>query len=128
MTTQKCYCGAPKEFSQCCEAYITGVSKAGTAELLMRSRYSAYVTQSADYLVATTHSSQRKFHSKEEIQEWASGNQWQKLEVLNSTENTVEFKAYFIDPLGNNQIHHEFSNFILENGSWLYVNGTFLSL
>jgi SEC-C motif-containing protein len=46
-------------------------------------------------LVATTHPSEREFHSKEDILAWARSNDWQKLEVLNSIDNTVEFKAYF---------------------------------
>jgi SEC-C motif-containing protein len=36
-----------------------------------------------------------KGNSKEDILAWARSNDWQKLEVLNSIDNTVEFKAYF---------------------------------
>jgi SEC-C motif-containing protein len=61
---------------------------------MMRSRYSAYARQESDYLVATTHPYEREYHSKEDIQH-ARSNDWQKLEVLKSTDNTVEFKAYF---------------------------------
>jgi SEC-C motif-containing protein len=46
------------------------------------------------YLVATTHLL-KGIHSKEDILAWARSNDWQKLEVLNSIDNTVEFKAYF---------------------------------
>jgi hypothetical protein len=35
----------------------------------------------------------RKEYSKEDILAWARSNDWQKLEVLKSTD-TVEFKAY----------------------------------
>jgi SEC-C motif-containing protein len=48
-----------------------------------------------------------------------------KLEVLNSIDNTVEFKAYFLDSFGKHQIHHELSTFKFENESWFYVDGTF---
>jgi SEC-C motif-containing protein len=61
----------------------------------MRSRYSAYARQESDYLVATTHPYEEEYHSKEDILAWARSNDWQKLEVLKSTDNTVEFKAYF---------------------------------
>jgi SEC-C motif-containing protein len=47
------------------------------------------------------------------------------LEVLNSIDNTVEFKAYFLDSFGKHQIHHELSTFKFENESWFYVDGTF---
>jgi SEC-C motif-containing protein len=125
MITVKCYCGSLMNYIQCCEGYIKGVKKAATAELLMRSRYSAYVKQEAEYLVATTHPSEREYHSKEDVLEWARSNDWQKLEVIKSTDNTVEFKAYFLNAFGKNQIHHELSTFKFENGSWFYVDGTF---
>ncbi len=91
----------------------------------MKSRYSAYATHQADYLLSTTHSSQSKYYSKEEILNWATANQWQKLEIISATENTVEFKAYFLDENRAKQVHHEFSTFKQENGSWFYVDGKF---
>lgn len=91
----------------------------------MKSRYSAYASHQADYLWNTTHASQRKYYSKADILHWATVNQWQKLEIIASTENTVEFKAYFLDENKINQIHHEFSTFVQENGSWFYVDGKF---
>lgn len=91
----------------------------------MRSRYSAYATHQADYLINTTHISQRKYYSKSEILNWAKANKWQKLEVINSTENTVEFKAYYLDSKLQNQMHHELSNFKFENGKLFYVDGEF---
>ena len=91
----------------------------------MRSRYSAYATHQADYLVATTHSSQRNLHSKEDILLWATSNEWQKLEVLKSKPTTVEFKAYYLDQNKQPHIHHEFSSFVQENRIWYYVDGDY---
>jgi len=91
----------------------------------MKSRYSAYATQQADYLLNTTQSFQRKYYSKADILNWAAANEWQKLEIISFTENTVEFKAYFLDEHKVPQIHHEFSTFKQENGSWFYVDGKF---
>ncbi|MES2806724.1 MAG: YchJ family metal-binding protein [Bacteroidota bacterium] len=125
MTKIKCYCGSPKNFDECCEPFIDGTEKAPTALELMRSRYSAYATHAADYLLATTHISERKYYSKSEILNWATSNQWLQLEIVAATENTVEFKAYFLDNKLQKQIHHEFSTFKLENGSWFYVDGKF---
>ena len=46
-----CYCGNSIPFQDCCEPYIKGITNAPTAEKLMRSRYSAFATGAADYLV-----------------------------------------------------------------------------
>jgi SEC-C motif-containing protein len=120
-----CFCGSAIPFQDCCGKYITGIEKTPTALALMKSRYSAYASHQADYLWETTHSSQRKYYSKAEILNWATANEWQKLEIISATENTVEFKAYFLDENKQNQIHHEFSTFVKENGSWFYVDGKF---
>ncbi|MFY0482974.1 YchJ family protein [Flavobacterium sp. PLA-1-15] len=125
MPAMNCYCGSEKTFDNCCEPYINGIQNPPTAETLMRSRYSAYCTQAGDYLVATTHISTRKFHSKKDILEWSKSNQWLKLEVLNATENTVEFKAYFLDNRLKATVHHEKSTFVKEDGRWFYVDGVF---
>jgi len=120
-----CYCGSGLPFENCCQPYINGILKAPTAEALMRSRYTAFATGAADYLVETTHSSTRKFHKKAEILNWSQSNQWIKLEVLASTATTVKFKAYYLDYQLNAQIHEEHSSFIFENGSWFYVDGVY---
>lgn len=127
MVPKKCYCGSLKNFNECCEPIIKGIQKSSTAEALMRSRYSAYATHEVDYLLATTYVSERKYHSKSEILNWATSNQWLQLEIINATENTVEFKAYFLDSNSQKQIHHELSTFKLENGSWFYVDGKFFN-
>jgi SEC-C motif-containing protein len=118
-----CYCGSSLSFENCCEPYLKTQQKAPTAETLMRSRYSAFATGAADYLVATTHISKRKFHKKADILEWSKSNHWIKLEVLASTETTVTFKAYYLDSELKAQIHNEHSTFIFENNSWYYIDG-----
>ena len=120
-----CFCGSESTFRDCCQKYIDGIEKAPTALALMKSRYSAYASHQADYLLDTTHSSQRKYYSKADILNWAISNQWQKLEIISFTENTVEFKAYFLDANKIAGVHHEFSTFKQENGSWFYVDGKF---
>lgn len=121
----QCYCCSGKLFKDCCAPFLIGKLKPDSAEKLMRSRYSAFASSQADYLIETTHFSTRKFHQIDAILDWAKSNNWQKLEVLNSTETTVEFKAYFTDVFGQNQIHHELSTFIKEKGLWFYVDGEF---
>lgn len=125
MILEECYCGAVKSFNLCCNMYITGKEKAPTALSLMKSRYAAYATHQADYLLATTHSSEINYYSKEEILKWATANQWQKLEIISASETTVEFKAYYKDAKNVDQIHYEFSTFKKENEAWFYVDGKF---
>ena len=120
-----CYCGNSIPFQDCCEPYIKGITNAPTAEKLMRSRYSAFATGAADYLVNTTHISKRRLHNKKDILDWSQANKWLKLEVLASTENTVTFKAYYLDENLKAQVHYEHSTFKLEDGKWFYVDGEF---
>ena len=120
-----CFCSSQKSFESCCKPYLDGTQHVQTAEALMRSRYSAYVLHEVDYLIKTTHPSQRNFHSREETLRWAVSNQWLKLEILNATHDIVEFKAYFQDPTLKNQIHHEKSTFSFVNDRWFYVDGVF---
>jgi SEC-C motif-containing protein len=125
MESKSCFCGSGKLFESCCAPYINRIQKAPTALALMKSRYSAYATHQPDYLLATTHSSEREYYSRAEILHWATANKWEKLEIISFTENTVEFKAYFMDENNENKIHYEFSTFKQENGSWFYVDGKF---
>ena len=120
-----CYCGNSIPFQDCCEPYIKGIANAPTAEKLMRSRYSAFATGAADYLVNTTHISKRRLHNKKNILDWSQANKWLKLEVLASTETTVTFKAYYLDENLKAQVHYEHSTFKLENGKWFYVDGEY---
>ena len=120
-----CYCGNSISFQDCCEPYIKGIKNAPTAETLMRSRYSAFATGAADYLINTTHISKRKYHNKRDILAWSQANKWLKLEVLASTETTVTFKAYYLDENLKAQVHYEHSTFKLENDKWFYVDGEY---
>ena len=94
---KNCYCGSLITFELCCQKLINFSQNAKSPEDLMRSRYSAYATQAIDYLVATTANFQRQSLSKREILIWSQSNQWNKLEIIASTLNTVEFKVYYTD-------------------------------
>nr|WP_316635074.1 YchJ family metal-binding protein [uncultured Flavobacterium sp.] len=125
MENKKCFCDTGLSFNDCCGLYLESNQKAPTALALMRSRYSAYATHNADYLLETTYVSERQYYSKAEILKWATSNKWQKLEILSFTENTVEFKAYFLDSNQKTQVHYEFSTFKFENNAWFYLDGKF---
>ncbi|MEB3800354.1 hypothetical protein INQ45_04470 [Flavobacterium columnare] len=118
-----CFCGSKKIFHECCEPFILGISKPSTAEELMRSRYSAYCIHQVDYLLNTTHISTRKFYTKKDFLAWTTQNNWLKLEVLEATEQNVEFKAYYIDSNLQSHCHHEKSSFRKQGGIWYYVEG-----
>ncbi len=125
MVIQGCFCGSGISFDQCCQPIVEGNHKATTAEALMRSRYVAYVVCNVDYLIATTHSSQRENYSRDEIAYWATSNQWQRLEIISVTQKTVEFKAYYLDTNNQLKVHHEHSRFVFENGEWFYLDGDY---
>lgn len=118
----QCYCSSKKEFSECCEPYLSGVSYPSTALELMRSRYSAYVLGNGGYIVKTTVKENRYEDDLELIEEYSKSVTWLGLEILHVEKNVVEFKAYYIDANGL-KVQHEKSNFIYEDGVWLYRDG-----
>ncbi len=89
----------------------------------MRSRYSAFALGEAVYLL---HTSLTQHHAPDELemlQAQMHQVEWLKLEVVDAHDNIVEFKAYYRDESGI-QLLHERSTFVLENGRWLYDEGT----
>lgn len=123
--TKLCPCGSHISLQECCLPYIQGDIIVPTAEKLMRARFTAFYLNDSEYLYKTTHVSQKKYTNKSDILAWAQLNTWQKLEIINHTENTVEFKAYYLDQNNIPQIHHEKSTFILFQNNWYYVDGKF---
>lgn len=124
----KCPCCSGISYQNCCKPLHAGEKHAETAETLMRSRFSAFAIPNGDYLMRTTLPAKRKYHSKEELQEWGEINQWIKLEIVNTPAiNKVEFKAFYIDEHGTEQIHHELSVFQKMSDRWFYVSGDFLN-
>src|SRR3989338_8964304 len=118
----ECYCKSKKEFSECCEPYLNYKSKPSTPQELMRSRYSAYVLGNGEYLVKTAIKEQRYEDDIELIKEYAKSVAWLGLEILHAENKIVEFKAYYKDKDGI-KVQHEKSNFIYEDGIWLYKDG-----
>jgi SEC-C motif domain protein len=99
-----------------------GEKEAGTAELLMRSRFAAYAMRDADYLRRTWHSSTRPRKL-----EFDPGLRWTRLEIVGKTaggpfhtDGTVEFNAHY--RMGTRaDVMHENSSFVREDGNWVYV-------
>jgi len=117
-----CYCKSNKVFSQCCEVFLRVFEVPNTALKLMRSRYSAYCLGDVNYLQATTHDHTWTDEELKFIQDWADNSFWQHLDIVSSSQDTVEFKAYYIFE-GKQHLHHEKSTFLKLNDIWKYVDG-----
>ncbi|MCH3885042.1 YchJ family protein [Tenacibaculum aquimarinum] len=116
----KCPCNPSKLYESCCKKAHSQIKSVTTPEALMRSRYSAFVLANIDYLQKSHHSSTRPSKlEKKEILDWTKSIEWIKLDVLQTTENTVEFKAYFYEN-GSLNVIHENSHFVKENNYWVY--------
>ena len=120
-----CPCCSGKNYENCCEPFHLKKETPKTPEELMRSRYTAFAKVLTDYLVETTHSSVRKLHYPNEIEEWAKSNKWLKLEIIFAKDDKVRFMAYYQDQKGEIYEHDELSAFVQENGKWFYVDGEF---
>lgn len=113
-----CYCKKTDSYENCCEPFILG-KKASTPEELMRSRFSAFATANATYIVQTqianlsTNIDIKSFTEELKTQKWVS------LEVLKAQGDEVAFIASMLynDTLYSMQ---ETSRFIKHNDSWLY--------
>jgi SEC-C motif-containing protein len=118
---------AAPTYGQCCgrwlEADATQGPFAPNAELLMRSRYTAFVLEREAYLRATWRASHRPAQIA-----FDTGVKWLGLEVrdfcLTGTDTAeVEFVARQKPAAGPATRLHERSRFVLEDGRWLYLDG-----
>ena len=124
MAPRRCPCGTGLPYAECCGRLHDGTATAGTAEQLMRSRYSAFAVVDPAYLLATWHPSTRP----PEL-ELDAGVRWTGLDVLATdgggllaAEGTVEFRAHHL-VAGRTGAQHENSRFLREAGHWRYLEG-----
>ena len=120
-----CPCGTELKYEDCCQLYHLKAVNAPTAEILMRSRYSAFVVADGNYLFETTHISKRTGNSKDAYLKSAKNTKWLKLEIISAVSDKVEFKAYYLNGKFQTEVLHEKSHFKLEQGKWYYVDGVF---
>jgi SEC-C motif domain protein len=133
INTDPCPCGLPADYGNCCGRWHAGalVLQAPSAEVLMRSRYSAYVLDLREYLLQTWHASTRP----DEIAAPEPGLRWLGLtvkrhELLSEHRAVVEFVARS-KLAGRAYRLHETSRFVREDmredvredGRWFYVDG-----
>ncbi len=125
-TLTPCPCGNNAGYARCCGPLHDG-AVAQTAEMLMRSRYSAYVLKREDYLLATWHPSTRPANLKLASQQPSPT--WLGLDVKRHEHDgehaTVEFIARLRYGGGKAQRMHEISRFVREQGCWYYLDGRF---
>jgi SEC-C motif-containing protein len=104
----------------------------------MRSRYSAYATEAADYIYQTYAQASRALQSIADISAWAKETKWLKLTInaasdyteLNAVNAdnkgqhlpTVCFSAYY-QYQGEYFLVKETSRFVVEKGQWRYLDG-----
>ncbi|MEQ3549382.1 YchJ family metal-binding protein [Pseudonocardia nematodicida] len=117
--SRNCPCGRSRPLDACCGPVLDG-RPAGTAEDLMRSRYTAFVLGDTAHLLASWHPSTRPPRLRLE-----PGSVWTGLEILDRAggamfdrEGVVEFRAHRTD----GELH-ERSRFVRDEGRWFYVDG-----
>ncbi len=118
----RCPCGLGEPYGSCCGRFHRGPATAPTAELLMRSRFSAFAVGDTAYLLKTWHPDTRPGDLElDPVQRWTY------LEILGKTgggllqnEGTVEFRAHYRHA-GLADSLHEDSRFVREDGQWVYV-------
>lgn len=88
----------------------------------MRSRYSAFVLEQRDYLLATWHVSTRPTHLDFEPQCRWLGLQVKAFDMVDDSHAEVEFVARY--KLQGRAVRlHERSRFVKEQGRWFYLDG-----
>lgn len=122
-----CNCGSLEKYENCCGVYHQQPNLVDSAEKLMRSRYCAYTLHNLAYIYETTSPKERNRLNKVDILRWAKENKWIGLEILNVTQDTVEFKAHYLDQKFIPTVHHELSLFKKVNKQWYYVSGKFFN-
>lgn len=115
-----CPCGGGAH-GDCCGPLLNG-GRAWTAEVLMRSRYTAFVLDNTDHLWRTWHPSTRPrtVHP--------SGNHWMGLRIIDVVDGNpgdltgiVEFEAVYRGSSSRTRIQHERSLFEYRANRWMYV-------
>lgn len=125
MTSSLCPCGSQIPFAACCLPILDDHRRAETAEALMRSRYSAFVQKHEQHILTSWHPRTRpkalNFDDHPVV--------WLGLEIHESVEGTpsdstgtVEFTTSYLE---NGQLCslREKSQFLKEDGLWLYLRG-----
>jgi SEC-C motif-containing protein len=129
-TFQSCSCHSGKLYKECCEPYHLGIKLPESSLLLMRSRYSAYALQLADYIMDTTHPKNSGF--QKDRKKWAAEIllfckktifRDLKIEDFGEIKKDWEFVTFtaFLEQSGQDVSFREKSLFEKIEGRWLYL-------
>ncbi len=123
---EKCPCQSSENYQNCCYPIHEGQSPV-TAEILMRSRFSAFALENFEYLIASWHSTTKP----PEILKEDPPLQWIYLKIIKTEvenergESFVTFEARYREN-GKAGKFIEKSRFIKEDGFLKYLDGEFL--
>ena len=115
-----CLCGSGRNAADCCTPLHQG-QPAPSPEALMRSRYSAFASENADYLLRSWHPDYRP-----ETLDFPADTRWTSLTVLSSREQDDVGEVHFIarfQEAGEWFELEEASRFSKLNGHWFYEAG-----
>lgn len=122
----RCPCTSGDTYDACCGPILSGAITAPTAERLMRSRYTAFATRDAAYLLRSWHPSTRprELDLDDDIT-------WTRLDIRDlvaggpfASDGVVAFEAHFRHADGARDSLRERSRFLREERVWTYLDGT----
>ena len=122
-----CPCHSQRKYKSCCGPILKGKA-APTPEALMRSRYTAYASGMAEYIVRTTHPAGPQYQNDKnrwtaDINAFCQGHQFTGLIVhkqrIDDVMGTVHFTAT-LEPDGTPSHLEEHSVFYRIHDQWLY--------
>jgi SEC-C motif-containing protein len=124
-----CPCTSKKPYDRCCGPFHAGKAAPETAEQLMRSRFSAYAMAKVDYLISTRPEAKRGDEDRDELIQYCKAVSCVSLKIVSKEKGgkadetgIVTFHAS-LQANGRRNLHIETSNFVRENGKWVYVDG-----
>ncbi len=128
-----CPCGSHTKYKKCCAIYHKGANPK-TALLLMKSRYSAYAVQDANYIIKTTHPQNTDYTQdtklwKDSIDIFSKETQFLGLEIVEYIDKKDEAFVTFNANLSSGELYEK-SRFLKIDNRWLYISGepNFLSI
>ena len=110
------------DYARCCGRFLDAGNAAPDAQSLMRSRYTAFSRERADYLLASWHPTRRP-----PALEFEHGAKWLGLQVRayrSTGPDTAEVEFVARHRVAGRAVRlHERSRFVREEGRWYYVDG-----
>jgi SEC-C motif domain protein len=126
---QACPCGTGVAASDCCSPVLQGRKQPGTAEELLRARYTAFTQGNVDFIIQSHHGRTREEINRQEVEEWSKGSEWLGLRIYEKeagqagdTQGTVTFCAQYRTRDGKSHDHWEQALFEKEDGQWRFLD------